>query len=69
MITLAELQQALEVHGQHLKTEEVQQILANVSTTGTGKINYSDFLVATVELQSVLTKDRLMALFKYFDTD
>lgn len=36
---------------------------------GNGKINYSEFLAATVELKKVLTYDRLWALFKYFDTD
>lgn len=36
---------------------------------GNGKINYSEFLAATLELEKVLNLERLVALFKYFDTD
>ena len=48
---------------------EIKQIIANVDYAGNGKINYSEFLAATIELKSVLTYDKLWALFKYFDTD
>lgn len=43
--------------------------MANCDYAGNGKINYSEFLAATVEIKKVLTYDRLWALFKYFDTD
>ena len=36
---------------------------------GNGKINYSEFLAATIEIKRVLSEDKLWALFKYFDTD
>ena len=36
---------------------------------GNGKINYSEFIAATIELKSVLTYEKLWTLFKYFDTD
>jgi len=43
--------------------------MANVDYAGNGKINYSEFLAATIEIKQVLTYDRLWAMFKYFDTD
>ena len=69
MITIAELRDALETYGQHLTQEEIKKIVKNLDYAGNGKINYSEFLVATIEITSVLTYDRLWALFKYFDTD
>jgi hypothetical protein len=52
-----------------LSEPELLDIVRNVDYAGNGKINYSEFLAATVELKKVLTYDRLWALFKYFDTD
>jgi calcium-dependent protein kinase len=43
--------------------------MLNIDYAGNGKINYSEFMVATVQINRVLTYDRLWALFKYFDTD
>jgi len=48
---------------------EIQQIIENVDYAGNGKINYSEFLAATIELKQVLTYEKLWTLFKYFDTD
>lgn len=69
MITMEELKDALSSHGENLTEEELEQIIKNIDYAGNGKINYSEFLVATVEIKRVLTYDRLWALFKYFDTD
>ena len=35
----------------------------------TGKINYSEFLSATIDVKSFLSEQRLMAIFHQFDTD
>ena len=32
-------------------------------------INYSEFLSATIQVKSILTEERLVAIFKQFDTD
>lgn len=69
MLTLSELKDALIAQGQNLNEEEILKIIRDVDYAGNGKINYSEFLVATVEIKRVLTYDRLWALFKYFDTD
>lgn len=40
-----------------------------VDYMGNGKINYTEFLAATISVRSVLTYEKLFALFKHFDTD
>ena len=43
--------------------------MLNIDYAGNGKINYSEFLAATIHIQEVLTYEKAWALFKYFDTD
>lgn len=69
MISLDELSEALQQSGHKLTRQEIKQIIDNVDYAGNGKINYSEFLVATIELKQVLSYDKLWAIFKYFDTD
>ena len=70
MININELQEALQIHGYSQVTQdELKKIIDNVDYAGNGKINYSEFLVATIEIKNVLTYDIMWALFKYFDTD
>jgi Ca2+-binding EF-hand superfamily protein len=40
-----------------------------IDYAGNGKINYSEFLIATIEVSRVVNQEKLMALFRYFDTD
>jgi len=40
-----------------------------VDHMGNGKINYTEFIAATVKVKSVLTEEKLRALFLHFDTD
>ena len=43
--------------------------MENVDFRGNGKINYSEFLAATISVKNVLNDELLYALFKHFDTD
>lgn len=43
--------------------------MESVDYEGNGSINYTEFLSATVSIKSVLTYEKLWALFKHFDTD
>lgn len=43
--------------------------MESVDYEGNGSINYTEFLSATVQIKSVLTYEKLWALFKHFDTD
>ena len=47
----------------------IKQIVAQVDYKGNGKINYTEFLAATIPVQRVLTDEKLHALFKHFDID
>ena len=52
-----------------MSSQRIKSIMINVDYEGNGKINYSEFLAATVSVRSVLTNEKLYALFKHFDTD
>ena len=70
MITFSELQQAFENNATaNMTSQRIKSIMKNVDYQGNGKINYSEFLAATVSVRSVLTGEKLYALFKHFDTD
>ena len=43
--------------------------MAQVDYRGNGKINYSEFIAATISVQEVLTNEKLYVLFKHFDVD
>ena len=36
---------------------------------GNGKINYSEFIAATINVKKFMTDERLMEIFKHFDVD
>ena len=44
-------------------------MIKEVDYHGNGKINYSEFLSATIDLKSFLTQQKLKAIFQQFDTD
>ena len=70
MISFSELQQAFENNTKiSLSNQQIKTIMRNVDYQGNGKINYSEFLAATISISSVLTQEKLYALFKHFDTD
>ena len=70
MISFAELKQAFEMNAtNNMSSQRIKSIMINVDYQGNGKINYSEFLAATVSIRSVLTNEKLYALFKHFDTD
>lgn len=50
-----------------INLEEVESILTSVNLKGNGKINYSEFIAATLSIEEILTKEKLYALFKEFD--
>lgn len=44
-------------------------ILKEIDYQGNGKINYSEFLSATLDIQNFLTDSKLRSVFNVFDTD
>jgi len=56
------------IHGD-LAEEEVDKILKKVDADGSGEIDYSEWLVATISKEHLLSKEKLKQAFKLFDED
>ena len=52
-----------------LAESEVDKILARVDANGSGEIDYSEWIVATINKEKLLSKDKLKAAFQLFDRD
>lgn len=64
MINAEELKQAIAMNKEiDISEQEVQQIISEVDYFGNHKINYSEFLVATINLDEFLNENKLMAIF------
>ena len=53
----------------NMSETDVKNLIKEVDYNGNGKINYSEFLSATINIQTFLSDTRLMAIFQQFDTD
>lgn len=70
LINADELKQAIMNNKDiHLTEAEIQSIISEVDYFGNNKINYSEFIVATINMEEFLDDDKLLALFNQFDTD
>ena len=49
--------------------DEIDKIFSAIDTDGSGAIDYSEFLMATMNEQQLLSKEKLKAAFKMFDKD
>jgi calcium-dependent protein kinase len=49
--------------------EEVERVLAAADTDGNGFLDYTEFLVATMNKETLLSKKNLEAAFAAFDKD
>ena len=49
--------------------EEVDKIMAEVDTDKSGEIDYTEFVIATMNRQKLLSKERLQGAFSAFDKD
>ena len=48
---------------------EIKSLIDEMDYHNNGKINYSEFLSATINVQKFMTDQRLLAIFNQFDTD
>ena len=55
--------------GDRENAEELLAILRGADTDGSGAINYTEFLAATMNQQTFLKESYLKTAFKMFDTD
>lgn len=69
MISAKELEEAIRASGKRITSTEIKQIITNVDYKENGKINYSEFLAATLSAKNTFKEAMLWALFKHFDVD
>lgn len=68
-LSIAGIRQGLISAGYDLAAGELQQIMRNVNIKQDGRINYSEFLMATVESRLLLDEDMMWSAFTRFDVD
>lgn len=66
---MSDLRTALRLAQIDHQQEEIDRIIREVEYHGQNKINYSEFLAATVSIKKIITNERLVAVFKQFDTE
>ena len=69
LINARELAHAMKEVNIGLRPEEIDSLIKEIDYVGNGKINYSEFLAATIQIQDTLTEEMLWRLFKKFDVD
>lgn len=58
-----------EFFGRQLTDQEVDEMFAKVDADGSGEIEYSEFVVATLNEKNLLSNNKLQTAFKMFDKD
>lgn len=68
IITAAELQQGLSQSGiASMANQDVKELVKAVDADGDGQIDYTEFLAASVERQSIVRESECWAAFRVFD--
>ena len=69
-INMNELKQAFKESNIEVDEEELKKIVSYTEDQdGSGKIEYTDFIVASLNQKEFIDKERLITAFKYFDVD
>lgn len=68
-LSVEEVQQGLVSTGFPMAAHEIEEIIRNVDFKKDGRINYSEFLAATLESRVLLDDDAVWAAFNAFDVD
>lgn len=68
-IDAQELANALKKADVDIPSKQIEMIIKEIDYAGNGQINYSEFLAATMTTRNLLNENRLLMLFKEFDTD
>jgi calcium-dependent protein kinase len=58
-----------EFFGRQLTDLEVDELFCKVDADGSGEIEYSEFVVATLNEKNLLSNNKLQTAFKMFDKD
>ena len=52
-----------------MNEQEIDNLIAEVDYQGTGKVNYSEFIAATLDIDLLVDEKKLLAVISQFDTD
>lgn len=70
MLSKEEISDGYEEHfGIPIDDEELDKIFSAIDTDGSGAIDYSEFLMATMNEQQLMSKEKLKQAFRMFDKD
>ncbi|OMJ65155.1 hypothetical protein SteCoe_39021 [Stentor coeruleus] len=68
-ITVKSLEEAMSLSGFNIAREEIEKIMENVSYIHEGKINYTEFLLATLDKKKLFNEEIMWEAFCFFDRD
>jgi len=68
-LTVQEMKDGLEKAGINENVEELAAIMEQIDTDGSGQIDYTEFLAATLDRKAYLKEDVCWAAFRVFDRD
>jgi calcium-dependent protein kinase len=68
-LAFQELEQGLLTAGYQMAAHEIEEILQNADFKRDGRINYSEFLAATLESRALLDENVIWTAFNKFDVD
>lgn len=68
-ISVSELKEAVSTTQLKMTDDQIESIMKEVDHHGNGKINYSEFLAATISVKDFITEEKLWMIFKHFDVD
>ena len=63
MILAKELADVLKKKQLSMSNKEIQEMIKEVDYYGNGKINYSEFLSATINVRTFITEQKMQAIF------
>lgn len=69
MIRAVELKKYIQAQHLGVSDKELKEMMEELNYTGDGKINYSEFLAATIEIKTFFNDAKLRTVFSMFDTD
>jgi len=69
-LSMEEIQLGYDKHfGTPIDDEEVKRMFKEIDADGSGTIEYSEFLMATMNESALVSQEKLRAAFKMFDKD
>lgn len=66
---MTDLKTAIKNSKVQISKEEINKIVKEVDYSGNEKINYTEFITATIDIQKFVKEGRLRAIFSMFDSD